>query len=73
MNVEYEKEKFEVSDKYLTQMYVSIFYNHPVKDSIWMRIKRSISYIFKGEYYRDQIILNEKSANDLCDFLNRVL
>ena len=41
----------------------------PVKLSFWMRLRLCYLALFKGQYFEDEIILNEKTANELADWI----
>lgn len=41
----------------------------PVKLTWWMRLKLCWMALTKGNYYEDQVILNEKSAKELAEWI----
>lgn len=54
------------------EFYVSFWREgfEPVKLTFWMRLKLCYMALVKGQYYEDQVILNEKTAKELADWLN---
>jgi len=78
-----DKEKFIKCDCYGEGMLITKFDDEPcfyfsfwrqgldpVKLTFWMRLKLCYLALFKGQYYEDEVILNEKSAKELADWLN---
>lgn len=41
----------------------------PVRLTFWMRLKLCYMVLFKGQYFEDEIILNEKTANELVKWI----
>lgn len=78
-----DKEKFIKCDCHGEGMLITKFHDEPnfyfsywrigldpVKLSFWMRLKLCYLALFKGQYYDDEIILNNESAKELADWLN---
>lgn len=41
----------------------------PVRLTFWMRLKLCYLALFKGQFYEDEVILNEKTANELANWI----
>ena len=46
---------------------------HPVKLTWWMRIKLCWLILVKGNFYDDQVCLENETAKELADWINKTL
>lgn len=59
-------------DTELKQYFISIFSLDHSKLNIFQRIKFAFEYLFKGSLFKDQIVLNENSIDELITNLENI-